>query len=187
MVQRGASHFPAFSEATDVSTCAELHILALKRGDFAISQTCLYGEQQEGSVTPADPFFWIRSCNDSRNFFIREELNRTALVPFGRDSQNPLTVQCQCRFTEGHIAKETLQGGKAVISCADAITAVKFKVLNKLAQERHIELFYAQFRRRTPKVFRGEAKQQTEGIPVRGNSVRTGAKLCEQSVRKETL
>jgi hypothetical protein len=75
-----------------MSAGAELHILAFDPDDLAIAQSRLEGYEEKGSVTLTDPCPGIGSCPEGSTLLLCEELNRSALVAFSRDSKDTLAV-----------------------------------------------------------------------------------------------
>jgi len=77
-----------------------------------------------------------------------------------------LTLQGECGFTDGYVLEEGVHRSQTVVSRPRAVATVEFEVFEELPQEGNIEVFDAQFRRRSSKARGGELKQQSEGIPV---------------------
>src|SRR5215831_15074328 len=53
--QRRASHFAALSQTPNMSTGAELHVLAAQGCDLTVTQTSLNGNEQQRPVPSSDP------------------------------------------------------------------------------------------------------------------------------------
>jgi hypothetical protein len=71
---------------------AEFYILPSKRSDLAIAQASLGSEKQKRPVPPPDPCGEVGSFHDCGNLFFREKLHLRALVAFGWERQDTLTV-----------------------------------------------------------------------------------------------
>jgi hypothetical protein len=170
-----------------VCPSAELHILSSKRGDLTVAQAGLDGEEEDCPIPSTKPPDGVRSCYERRGLFLRQKLNRIALVTLGGDRKDALAVQRISRFMNGHIPEECVQRGETVVSRTDAITPVEFEVVKEIAHEGRVDFLHAQIGRCLLEALRGETEQQTEGVTVVGNRVRTCAELFEQAVREESL
>ena len=67
-------------------------------------------------------------------------------------------MQGECRFTDRYVLKEGVEGSQTIVSCPRTIAALGLEVIEKLPQERNIELFNTQFGERPSEVFGGELK-----------------------------
>ena len=151
--QRCASHLSAFSEAADVSACAQLHVLAPKRCEFTIAEAGLNGQEEQRSIAPSDPRFQSRRCDQSGALFFRQECDRSAFMPLRRDRQDPLAVQRKRWFADGYVLEEGVQRCKTVISCPRTVAANFFQIVEELPEEGCVEIFDQQFRRRAAEAF----------------------------------
>ena len=106
--------------------------LASEGGDFAVAQARLNGEKKERSVSPADPRSRIGSGGEGVGLFLRKKLNRTPLIPFGGDREDPLAVECECRFVEGRVAEEGMQGRKAIVSALWRVAPFALEIVKEL-------------------------------------------------------
>jgi hypothetical protein len=73
-----------FSEATEVSTDAKLHIFSPQSCNLTIAKTSLNGDEQEGSIASSNPSCRTRSCQKSSRLFFGKKLHRSALMTFRR-------------------------------------------------------------------------------------------------------
>jgi hypothetical protein len=126
---------------------AEVHVLATKRRDLAVAQTSLNGDEQKGLIPSSDPCARIGGSHKGRGLFFSQKLHWSSLKTFGRDRQDPLTLQGKRWFTYRYELEKRVDRGQAVVSRAPAVAALTFEVIEKLSQERRIEIFSAQFGR----------------------------------------
>ncbi len=70
-----------------MSAGAELNVLAPKRGEFAIAQTGLNGDEEQRPIPCSDPGARVRRRHESSGLFLGEKLDRPTLVAFRGGSQ----------------------------------------------------------------------------------------------------
>jgi len=64
------------------------HVLAMEGNQLGYPEPGLYGDEQEGAVTAADPGVDIRSSEERVGFLGCQELDRSALEPPARDGEH---------------------------------------------------------------------------------------------------
>jgi hypothetical protein len=113
------------------------------------------------------------------SLFAGQKFYRPARKPLGRESQNTLALQGQCRFVNGHKLEEGVQGGQAVIASSRGVAALVFEVIKEFGHEGDVEVFHAQLGGRSSEALYREPEQQAEGAPVGRDRMWTCAHLVQ--------
>jgi len=85
---------------------AEFNVLAAKRGEFAIAQTALNGDEQQRPIPCSDPGARVRRRHESGDLFLGEKRHRSMLVAFRGDRKNALALEGKRGFIDRDEAKE---------------------------------------------------------------------------------
>jgi hypothetical protein len=86
-----------------------------------------------------------------------------------------------------HISEKGVDGGEADVATAGAIVAFLFEMIEEGAEERSVQIGQRQGRGRFAKLSLRILQQQTEGIPVAGESVGAHLSLSHEAVDEERL
>lgn len=89
------------------------------------------------------------------------------------------------RRLEGGVAKERADRRQAQIAAAYPVAALALQVLEKMPDQRGVEVLQTQIRGRLAQLILGIAQQQAEGIAVGGDGMGAGMALVQQPVREK--
>ncbi len=166
---------------------AELHVLTPERGDLAIPQASLRGEEEKRAIALPDPGGRGRRGDERCDFVLGQEFYGPSFEPFRRDRQNPLTLQAQRWFGQCHVPEESVEGRETMVARAWPVAPIPLQEVEKTFKEGHIEILDVQGGRFTTEPLGREPQQQAESIAVASDGVRTGTLLGDQPFGEETL
>jgi hypothetical protein len=149
-----------------MGTDAECHVLTLQGGDLAIAQTRLNCDQKKCSIPTADPCVRIGSGHKGGRLVLGEELDGALLIAFCGNREDTLTVKPECRLAESDEPKEGVQSRQTGVAGPYRIASINLKVPKEGLQEGRIEIFYQQFRGRSPQTLRRKTEQQSECVTI---------------------
>jgi hypothetical protein len=170
-----------------VSAGAELNVLAPKRGEFAIAQTGLNGDEEQRPIPCSDPGARVRRRHESSGLFLGEKLDRPTLVAFRGDRKDALALEGKCGFIDGDEAEEGVQCRQTGVTGACRVGAILFEVSKEFLQEGGIQCFHVQFARPSLELLRGIAQQQAEGVAVARHRMWADRLLLDQAVSEKPL
>jgi hypothetical protein len=108
-------------------------------------------------------------------------------MTFSGHGEYSLADQRMSGFLERHILKEGVNRGEADVSGASAILPASFKIVEKMSDERHVQIIKREVRWRFTQPFFCKLKQQAEGITISCYDVGTRTTLPKEAIRKERL
>jgi hypothetical protein len=98
-----------------------------------------------------------------------------------------LTLQRQGWFADSYVSEKGVQRREAVVTGPRAVTPGGFEMFQELSQEWRIEIFHAKLGGCASKMLGRELEQQTKGVPICCDCMRTCTLLRSQPLSKETL
>jgi hypothetical protein len=91
------------------------------------------------------------------------------------------------RFLEGHVLKEGMNRRQAYVSGASAILAALLEMIEKITDEGRVQILDREIRGCLTEPFFCKMEEQTEGIAIPRDCIRTCSLLSKQSICKERL
>jgi hypothetical protein len=116
-----------------------------------------------------------------------EELDRALFVALGRDGQHLLTLQRALRLFIGNEAEERAQGGEPAVAGFRGAGALVLEMIEERDRECCIQILQTQIRWLPSETCRRKGKQQSEGVAIGRDSMRTGAELGLQPPGEDAL
>jgi hypothetical protein len=104
---------------------------------------------------------------------------------FSRHSEYSLAEQRMVGFLESHIMKEGVNRGQTDVAGAGAMLPASFKIVEKISDERHVQIINREIRWRFAQPFFCKLKQQAEGIAICRYGVGTRSALPKEASRRE--
>ena len=92
-------------------------------------------------VPPADPGGRVRRRNQRIDLLTREVCDRSSLVTFARNRQDPATQVRATWFLERNLAEEGMDGRQTGIPGSDAVGTFGFEVVEELTDEACVQFF----------------------------------------------
>src|SRR5713101_3420595 len=163
------------------------YVLAAKSNQLRSSQAGLDGDKQEGAIAPADPRGSLRGGDERLDFRGSEELDGPALETFAWNGENPLAEKRKRGLGQSHVLEEAVDGRQPRVARTGAVSPPTLEVIEKLRQERRVEVFDGELRGRLVQVLICEAQQQTEGVAIGSDRMSAPAPLPNEAVHEETL
>ena len=179
--------FSALSLAMHMGSSSQDDILAGQPNQLRNPKPCLDGEQKHCPITAPNPTGGIRGRQQSVDLFATEEFDGPALMTFSGHGEYSLAEQRVGGFLERHILKEGVNRGQADVSGASAILPASFKIVEKMSDERHVQIIEREVRWRFTQPFFCKLKQQAERIAISRYGVGTRLTLPKEAIRKERL
>ena len=112
----------------------------MEPGHLGEAQTGLYGQQNEGVITPARPRTLIRSSQQGIDFGACEELDQGSCGAFIGDGEHPLDLCGIDWYLESCKTKERAQSRQAQIAAASADALLLLQVIQKRHDQGRIDL-----------------------------------------------
>src|SRR5262249_16657495 len=147
----------------------QLHVLPPERGDLAIPQASLRGEEEKRTIALSDPGVRDRRGHERRDFVLGQKFYGPSFESFWRDRQNPLALQTQRRCGQHHVPEESVEGRETMVARARPIAPIPLQGIEKTFEQGHIEILDAQSKRGSTQPLSRESEQQAESIPITGD------------------
>ena len=98
-------------------------------------------ERQKSSVPLPSQGLQINGVHDRLGLISGEEVDQLLLPAFARDGEDALDLVKELRLLEGDVAKEGVDRRQAGVACARTIATHVFEMLEKLRDDRRVEIF----------------------------------------------
>jgi hypothetical protein len=147
----------------------------------------LQGEQQQGPVAAPYPSGKVGCPEKGVDLFPIQKFDGPPFVPFGRHREDSLTKQRMGRFLESHVPKKGMNRRQADVAGASAILSAVLEMIEKIANEGHVQVLDGEIRGCFTEPFFCEIEQQPEGISIPRDCIGTCSLLSKQSIREEGL
>jgi hypothetical protein len=106
-------------------------------------------------------------------------------MTFSGHSEYSLAEQRMGGLLESHIMKEGVNRSQTDVAGAGAILPASFKIVEKISDERHVQIIEREIRWRFAQPFFCKLKQQAEGIAISRYGVGTRSALPKEAIRKK--
>jgi len=136
-------------------------------------------------IAPAEPSALIGRSEQCLNLWAGEKMYLGPCETLARDGQHALDLGGMFWRFERGIPEERVDGSQPQISATRAQTPVLLHVIEKRHDQRGIDLLESQSRRRRVQPLLCELQQQTEGITIRTDRMRTGLTLLHETLGEE--
>ena len=102
-----------------------------------------------------------------------EKLDQPALMALVGYGEDALAEQRMGGFLQGNISKEGMDGSQPGIAGASGVSTISFEMLEKLTDERRVEILKQEIRGRLIELLCRETQKKAEGVTVSGYGVAT--------------
>jgi hypothetical protein len=179
--------FSALSLAMHMGSGSQDDILASQPNQLGNPKPGLGGEQKHCPIAAPNPTGGIRGSQQSVDLFAVEEFDGPALMTFTGHREYSLAEQRMGGLLEGNILEEGVNRGQADVPGTSAILPASFKIIEKMSDERHVQIIEREVGWRFTQPLFCKLKQQAEGIAISRYGVGTRSTLPKKSIRKERL
>jgi hypothetical protein len=162
-----------------------MQVCAIDADRFRDASTGSTEEEQERMIAPAPSRTAIRSCKESVQLLVGEELDHAPHGPLPVDRQYSLDDAHQGRVYEAHVLEERTDHRETSISSPDAVSPISLKVIEERQNEIAIQVLDQKLARRPPVPLRCEAQKQSHAVAICGDRHRAGPLLGDQTQPEE--
>ena len=138
-------------------------------------------------IAPAEPGVLIGRSEQRLDPRASEKVDQGPRKALAGDGEHALDLRGMSRRLEGRVPKERVDSGEPQIPAAHAQPSMLLDMIEKRHDQRSIDFLELQARGRRVQTLLRKRQEQTEGVAIRTNCMRTNLPLLHQALREEPL
>ena len=177
----------SLAEAADVSAVAGGDVTVVEPDEFGDPETSLGGEREQGSVSSSFPAVLVRGGKHSVELVLGEEGDLGAVEPFGWNGQHAADQLGVFGMGERRVGEQGPDRGEPQIPCPGGVLTLRFEMVEERSDRVGVEIGPVEPVGLDPLGVVDPGDEQSERVPIRGDSAGTGLALPHEPVGEEAL